>query len=102
MVGRQTHNHDRESQRRSTTEDTNIHTHTLTGVRDDCVSNQGLPYPSCRVAVGGCICSHLDNYLVDTQSGEIVPIDFGMAFGMGTALLPVRRRELEGWGLGAP
>lgn len=32
---------------------------------------------------------HLDNFLVDTHSGQIVPIDFGMAFGMGASMLPV-------------
>ena len=31
---------------------------------------------------------HLDNFLLDSHSGAVVPIDFGMAFGMGTSLLP--------------
>lgn len=32
---------------------------------------------------------HLDNFLIDKHSGQIVPIDFGMAFGMGASELPV-------------
>jgi len=32
---------------------------------------------------------HLDNFLIDTRSGQVVPIDFGMAFGMATSVLPV-------------
>mmetsp|Transcript_107741 Transcript_107741/g.313601 ORF Transcript_107741/g.313601 Transcript_107741/m.313601 type:complete len:357 (+) Transcript_107741:1539-2609(+) len=31
---------------------------------------------------------HLDNFLLDSHSGAVVPIDFGMAFGMATSLLP--------------
>jgi len=32
---------------------------------------------------------HLDNLLLDTTSGALVPIDFGACFGIGTSLLPV-------------
>ena len=32
---------------------------------------------------------HLDNYLIDKRSGEIVPIDFGASFGLAHAALPV-------------
>jgi DNA-dependent protein kinase catalytic subunit len=32
---------------------------------------------------------HLDNFLIDKRSGQIVPIDFGMAFGMASSILPV-------------
>jgi DNA-dependent protein kinase catalytic subunit len=32
---------------------------------------------------------HLDNFLVDGRTGEVVPIDFGHAFGTATFKLPV-------------
>lgn len=32
---------------------------------------------------------HLDNFLLDTSDGMVVGIDFGMAFGNGTSMLPV-------------
>jgi len=32
---------------------------------------------------------HLDNLLLDTTTGQLVPIDFGLAFGMGASVLPV-------------
>ena len=32
---------------------------------------------------------HLDNLLVDTKTGQIVPIDFGICFGMSASLLGV-------------
>lgn len=32
---------------------------------------------------------HLDNLLLDCKTGAFVPIDFGMSFGIGAALLPV-------------
>ena len=32
---------------------------------------------------------HLDNLLMDEQSGAIVQIDFGMTFGIGASMLPV-------------
>ena len=32
---------------------------------------------------------HLDNLLLDTSSGSVVQIDFGVCFGMGSSVLPV-------------
>ena len=32
---------------------------------------------------------HLDNFLMDKRSGEIIPIDFGTSFGFAHAVLPV-------------
>jgi len=32
---------------------------------------------------------HLENLLLDTHTGELVPIDFGYSFGMGASHLPV-------------
>ncbi|KAI8352478.1 hypothetical protein EDC96DRAFT_546617 [Choanephora cucurbitarum] len=32
---------------------------------------------------------HLQNFLLDTKSGRLVPIDFGYAFGAATELLPI-------------
>jgi DNA-dependent protein kinase catalytic subunit len=32
---------------------------------------------------------HLDNFLLDTKTGSMVPIDFGAIFGLGTAELPI-------------
>ena len=32
---------------------------------------------------------HLDNILLDTRSGSVIHIDFGICFGMGASHLPV-------------
>jgi hypothetical protein len=32
---------------------------------------------------------HLDNFLIDQRTGQIIPIDFGASFGHATSILPV-------------
>ena len=47
----------------------------------------------CALSVCGWVAGigdrHLDNFLLDGRSGELVPIDFGHAFGTATFMLPV-------------